>query len=191
MLLGRLHSHVLVHPRQLLDPRIKEHKIVQQLNKPLLVAHLQQILIQLEARVIFLILLPLEVILFRRPNGAVLESLTVIPRKEILHRAVEPLIEFLGLVGNILAHAITNRHATVLELNHTHRNAIEVKHHVGPALVVALEGHLLGHGKVVCLRLLPVNELNRLGILTRTRLYRHPVTQQAVDCPVVVIQTTI
>jgi hypothetical protein len=59
---------------QLLHTAIEQHEIVQQLDEALLVANLQQILVELEATVVLLIFLPLEEIVFGGANRAVLKA---------------------------------------------------------------------------------------------------------------------
>ena len=48
-LLRRLDAEILVHARQFLDAAIEEHEVVHQLDEPVLAAHFQEILVELEA----------------------------------------------------------------------------------------------------------------------------------------------
>ena len=66
MRLRRLDAEILVHARQLFHAAIEQHKVVHQLDQPLLVAHLEQVFIQLEAAVVRLVFFPFqEILLFR------------------------------------------------------------------------------------------------------------------------------
>ena len=58
MLLRRLDAEILMHARQLLHAAVEQHEVVHQLDEPVLAAHLEQILVELEAAVVRLVLLP-------------------------------------------------------------------------------------------------------------------------------------
>ena len=100
-------------------------------------AHLEQILVQLEAAVVRLVLLPLQEILLRRADGAVLQPLGVVAGEDELHGAEEPLVELRLLVGEVLADAVADGDAAVLQLQHADGDAVHIEHDVGPPLVVA------------------------------------------------------
>ena len=117
VLLRGLDAEVLVHARQLLHAAVEEHEVVHQFDQPVLVAHLEQILVQLEAAVVLLVFLPLQEILFRRADGAVLQALGVVAGEDELHRAEEPGVELRLLVGQVLADAVANADAAVLQLD--------------------------------------------------------------------------
>ena len=106
MRLRRLDAEILVYAKQLLYAAIEQHKIMHQLDQPLLVAHLEQVFVQLEAAVIRIVLFPFQEILFFRLDSAVLQPLGIIAGKNELHRAEEPLVELRLLVGDVLADAI-------------------------------------------------------------------------------------
>src|SRR5207249_8805067 len=59
MLLCGLDAEVLVHTRQLLHATVEQHKVVHQLDEATFLAQLEQILVELEAAVFLLVLLPL------------------------------------------------------------------------------------------------------------------------------------
>ena len=187
MFLRGLDAKILVYARQLFHATIEQHKVVHQLNQPLLIAHLEQVFIQLVAAVVRLVLFPLQKIFFLCLDRAVLHPLGIITRKDKLYRAEKPLVEFRLLVGNVLADAITYRNAAVLQLQHTHSDAVNVKHQVRSPFVVAVQGHLLGNGKIILRRAVPVNQLDRIGVLACYGLHRHTVAQQAINFLVVVV----
>ena len=64
MRLRGLDAEILVHTRQLLYAAVEQHEVVHQLDQPRLVAHLEQVLVQLEAAVVRLVLFPFQEILF-------------------------------------------------------------------------------------------------------------------------------
>ena len=115
-------------------------------------AHLEQVLVELEAAVVRLVFLPLQEILLRRADRAVLQALGVVAGEDELHRAEEPLVEHRLLVGQALPDAVADGDAAVLQLQHADGDAVDIQHEVGPPLVVALERHFLGDGEVVLLR---------------------------------------
>ena len=67
-------------------------------------------------------------------------------------------------------------------------DAVEVEHDVGPALVAALQRHLLGQREVVLLRVLPVDQMHRLVRLAGGDLHRHAVAQQLIGAQVGLIE---
>ena len=155
MLLGGLDAEILVHARQLLHAAVEEHEVVHQLDQPVLAAHLEQILVQLEAAVVLLVFLPLQEILLRRADGAVLQALGVVAGEDELHGAEEPRVELRLLVGKALPDAVADGDAAVLQFEHADGDAVHIQHEVGPPLVVAVQRDFLGDGEVVLLRLAP------------------------------------
>ena len=69
--------------------------------------------------------------------------------------------------------------------------AVEVQHDVGPPLMVALDRDLFHNHEVVLLRIVPVDEMNRLGDLSRVDLDGHAVTQQVVDGLIVAVERAV
>ena len=120
-----------------------------------------------------------------------MQPLGVVAREDELHRAEEPGVELRLLVRKVLPDAVADGDAAVLQLDHADGDAVDVKHEVGPPLVVAAQRHLLRDGEVVLLRLLPVDELDGLGDLAGLDLHRHAVAQQAVDLLVVVVEAAV
>ena len=66
----------------------------------------------------------------------------IVAGEDELHRAEEPGVEFRLLVGEVLADAVADGDAAVLQLQHADGDAVDVEHEVGPALVVALAASL-------------------------------------------------
>jgi len=89
---------ILLDAGQILGSAVEQHKIVDQLDQPVLATHLQQIFVQFEATVVFLIFLPPEKVLLRREDGAVLKSLRVIALEDELHGREKRSIELRLLV---------------------------------------------------------------------------------------------
>lgn len=125
-LLRRLDAEILVYAWQLLHAAIEQHEVVHQLDQPLLVAHLEQVFIQLETTVVRLVFFPFQEIFFLGLDRAVLQPFGIVARKDELHRTEKPLVEFRLLVGNILADTVADGDATVLQLDHTHRDAVDI-----------------------------------------------------------------
>ena len=120
-LLRRLDAEILMHPRELLHAAVEEHEVVHQLDEPLLAAHLEQILVELEAGVVRLVLLPLEEILLRRSDRAVAQALGIVAGEDDLHRGEEPLVELPLLVGEQLPDAVADGDVAVLEFDDRRR----------------------------------------------------------------------
>ena len=100
----------------------------------------------------------------------------------------EALVEYLLLVGDELAHAIRNLNRTALQFDDADGDAVQVKDDVGAPLVAAAQGHFLGQGKVVVLRVLPIHQMHRFVRLAGGDLHRHAVAQQLVGAQVGLIQ---
>ena len=96
--LRRLDPDILVNPRQLLDAAVEQHEVVQQLEQPILGAHLEQVFVELESGVVGLVFLPLQEVLLLGLDGAVLQTLGVVAGKHQLHGGEEPLVELLLLI---------------------------------------------------------------------------------------------
>ena len=101
-------------------------------------------------------------------------------------------MNILLLVVEILADALGHRDGGALQLQHAERDAVDVEHdvralRVGPG-VGAGDGHLLGDGEVVLLRVLPVDQPDGLRVLADVGLHLHAVAQQVVDGPVAVVE---
>src|SRR5262249_13219420 len=173
--LSLLDAKILVHPRELLHATVEEHKIVQQLDEPLLAAHLEQILVELEAGVVRLVFLPLEEIFLFRADGPVAQPLRIIASEDDLHGVEKPLIELGLLIGEQLPDAIANGNAAALKFNHSHCYAVDVEHEVGTAFITASQGDFLRNGEVILLRLFPIDKLDRIGDLAGFDLHRNAV----------------
>ena len=186
--LGLLHREILVHPRQLLRPAVEHHEIVHQLDQPVLAARLQQVLVQLEAAIVLLVLLPLQEVLLRRADRPIPQSLRIVPRENDLHRREKPRVELRLLVRQQLPDAVPDPHPAVLQLDHPHRDPVQVQHQVRPPLLAAPQRHLLRNREVVGLRMLPIHQHDGFGDLPRLHLHRHPIAQQAIDRLVAVVQ---
>ena len=150
---------------------------------------LEQVLVELEAAVVVLVLLPLEKELFLRADGTVLEALGVVAGKNELHCAEKPVVELRLLIGEALADAVADTHAAVLQLKNADGDAIHIQHDVGPALVVPLERHFLGNGEIVPLGLSPVDEMDGFRRCAHLGLHGYAVTQQVVDSLVVTVES--
>ena len=185
--LRRLHADELVRARNLLVAGVEDDEVADQVEQPRLVAHLRQRPVEQGAggtgapsgsgrR------LPFDEELFARRRGAVAQPLRVAAREQQLHGGEERLVEDLFLVGDELAHAVGDLDRAALEFDHRDGDAVEVEHDVRPALVAALERHLLGEREVVLLRVLPVHQMHRLVRLPGGDLHRRRRSAAAGRC---------
>ncbi len=108
MRLRGLDAEILVRARQLLHAAVEQHEVVHQLDQPVLAAHLEQVLVQLEAAVVRFVFLPLQEVLLRRADGAVPQPLGVVAGEDELHGGEEPLVELRLLVREALADAVAD-----------------------------------------------------------------------------------
>ena len=131
---------------------------------------------------------PLDEKLFRRADRAVAQPLGVTAGEQELHRAEKPLVEDLLLVGLELAHPVGHLHRAALEFQHRDGQAVQVEDDVRPPLQVAAQGHLLGQGEVVCLRMVPVDQVHGLVRPAHGHLHRYAVAQQVVGAQVGLVQ---
>src|SRR6267378_2743581 len=74
------------------------------------------------------VFLPPQVILLLRAEGAILQSFGIIARENELNGAEKGRVEFRLLVGNILADAVTDRDAAVLQFQHPDGDAVHIHH---------------------------------------------------------------
>ena len=74
------------------------------------------------------------------------------------------------------------------ELDDADGDAVQVKDDVGTPLVAAAQGHFLGQGEVVVLRVLPIHQMHLFVRLSGGNLHRHAVAQQLVGAQVGLIE---
>ena len=77
------------------------------------------------------------------------------------------------------------------QLHYPNGDTVDVEHQVWATVKVAVQGGFLGDGAIVVLRLIPVNEMDRLRDLARFALHRNAVAQQFVHFLVVVIKAAV
>src|SRR5713101_2716494 len=109
MRLRGLDAEILVSARQLLPSAVEDHEVVHQFDQPVLAAHLQEVLVQLEAAVVALVLLPLQEVLLLRIDGAIPHPLGVVAGENELDRAEERGMEHRLLVREALANPVADR----------------------------------------------------------------------------------
>ena len=85
MLLRCLYTKILVHTRQLLHAGIEEQEIVHKFNESLLFADFEEVLVQFEPAIVRFVFLPIEKILLRCADCAVLQTFGVIASENDLH----------------------------------------------------------------------------------------------------------
>ena len=135
-----------------------------------------------------LVVLPGQIPLLGRLDGAVAQPLGVAARHDELHGRVERLDELFLLVVEILADALGDRDGGALEFQHADRDAVQVEHDIRALAVLAADRDLFSKSEVVDLRVGPVDEVDRLGQLAHVRLDLDPVAQQPVHRLVGVVE---
>jgi hypothetical protein len=98
--------------------------------------------------------------LLARRHRAVAKALGIAAREQQLRRREEWKVEDLLLVGDELANAVGDLNRGAFEFDHRHGDAVQVKDDIGPALIAAVERHLLGERAIVSLRVLPVDQMH-------------------------------
>ena len=194
--LGGTDAEILVMAAGFLGARIKHDKVVDQLQKARLTAQLRQMLVQqIGTRQIDMVgmdwigwLFPLQIVFLVSFNGAVAHALSIVARHHQLHGGEEVTDKILLLVIQVLVDTFRDRDGRAFELNHAKGNAVDIEHQIRSFLMLALDRHLFGNGKVVGLRISPVNKPDSLVLLTCTHFFFHAITQQAIDLLVGVIE---
>ena len=187
-------AEVLIVPAELLHSAVEYDVIVDQLQKTRLVAQLKQMPIQqiVGNGAVRVFLFPGEVVLLAGLDGAVAQALAIVTSHHVLHGGEERLDKFSLLVIQVLPDTLVHRHFGTLQLQHAQRNTIHIEHDIralGVGLSIsALDGDFLGNREVVALRMLPVDQPHRLGVLTHLGLDLHSIAQQFVHRLVTVIQ---
>ena len=184
------HTEILIMPAQLLDAGVENDEIVDQLQKAGLGADPRERLVELVLA--GALLLPGQVILFRRLDGAVAQSFGVVAGHDPLHGREEVPDEDLLLVVEVLPDALGHRHGGALDLQHAERDAVDVEHDIR-ALAECLRigrrnGDFLGDGEVIVLRVLPVDKPDGLCVLAHAGLHLHAVAQQFIDGAIAVVE---
>ena len=118
----------------------------------------------------------------------VAQPLDVVAGHHQLDRREERADELRLLVADRLPDALRHRDLGALQLQRHERDAVDVQHDVRPLGVLAQHRDFLGHREVVGLGVVPVDQPDRLVLLTDARLDLHAVAQQAVDVPVGLVQ---
>ena len=126
-----------MHARQLLYAAVEQHEVVHQLEQALLAHILSRYLSSLKRVLSCSSSFHVRKYFSSVPIGAVLQAFGVVAREDELHGGEERLVELRLLVGEVLADAVANRHAAVLQLHHADGDAVDVEHDIGPTLVVA------------------------------------------------------
>ena len=194
--LGGTDAEILVMAAGFLGARIKHDKVVDQLQKARLTAQLCQMLVQqIGTRQIDMVgmdwigwLFPLQIVFLVGFDSAVAHPLGVVARHHQLHGGEEVTDKILLLVIQVLVDTFRDRDGRALELNDAKGNAVDIEHQIRPFLMLAFDRHLFGNGKVVGLRIGPVNKPDSLVLLARPDFFLHAITQQAIDLLVGIIE---
>ena len=188
--LGRLHARKLMRARHLLDAVVENDEVADQIEEPGLLAHLGEGPVHQctggERGSVGRF--PLYKKLLPRGHRAVAQSLGITARENELHGGKETFVENLLLVGDELPHTIGDFDRAALQLDHADRDAVQVKDEIWPPFVAAAQGHFLGEGEVVVLRVRPIHQMHLLVRLSDGDLHRDSVAQQLVGAQVGLIK---
>jgi hypothetical protein len=110
------------------------HEVAHEFDESILATHLEQVLVELEACVVVLVLLPLQEILLFGLDASVTETFGVVAGKDDLHGSEEPLVELFLLVGERLANPVGNGTVTVLQLNHSDGDTVDINDEIRSTL---------------------------------------------------------
>src|SRR5262249_7442757 len=160
----------------LLLASVEDNEVADQVEQPSLVAQLDEWPVEERAgsgcRAGWGLVLPFHEELLGCARSAVTKPLRIAARQQKLHGAEEALIEDLLLIGNELAHPITDLDRAPLELDDCDRDAVEVEDNVGSPRVATFQRHFLSQREVVPVRVLPIDQVNVVGWLPGTNLHR-------------------
>ena len=175
-LLRGLDAEVLVWSAGLLDPGVEDHEVVHDLQQPVLGCQQRERLVErpldtgefridLSAggRVDVRDKPPVEPVLLRCIDDGVGEALDVVTSHDELHGRKERADELGLLVADGLADALGHCDARALQLQRHQGDAVDVQDDIRTLGVLAEHRHFLGHGEVVGLRVLPVDQPDCLG----------------------------
>ena len=183
-------AEVLVVAAGFLHTGVEHHEVVDDFKQPIPAAKLAEFAQQLVpagfgTRLGFL---PSQPVLFRGFDEAVAQAFGLVARHQQLQRGEEGLDEFRFLVVEVLADAFSRGDGRALQFNHAEGDAVDIEHHIGAFVVHARYGDFLGDGEVVVLRIFPIDQPDRLGLLAGCRRRFHAIAEQAVDFAVGVVE---
>lgn len=89
------------------------------------------------------------------------------------------------------ADAFANVFAAVFEFEEGDRNPVHVQHNIGAFFVFALDGDFLGDRKVVLWGILPVDELDGLGVFAGAGFDLDAVAEEFINFFVVVVEASV
>lgn len=133
-------------------------------------------------------LLPVQVVLFLRLDHSVPQTFGIVAGHHQLDRGEERADEVLLLVVQVLPDALGHRDRRPLEFQHTQGDAVDLQSQVRPFVMHAGHGDFFGDGRVVVFRVFPVDQPDRLFLLTGLRPDLHAVPQQSIDFAIRVVQ---
>src|SRR5690348_3483233 len=186
--LRSLHGEELVRPRDFFLTGVEDYKIANQIEQPLLAAHLRKRAVEQRTgsrrRGSRPLVLPLHEELFRRAGRSVAQPLRVAAGEDKLHGAKERLVEDLFLICDELPDAVSDLHRAAFQLDYADRESVEIEHDVWPSFVATFQSHFFGEREVVLVQVLPIDEVHRLVGLARGGLHLYPVTQELIGTKV-------
>ncbi len=95
------------------------------------------------------------------------------------------------LVRKALSDPIADRDAAILQLDDTDGNAVEVDDQVGASLAVPIDCDLFGDGEIIFRGVIPLNQVDRRGDLSRFGFDGDAITEQVIDGVVVFVERSV
>src|SRR5690625_3155679 len=188
MLLRRFYSEILIWAADFLCPSIKENETVDDLQQPLFIANLSQVSVQQVVKLLIGLLFPLQVVLLRRIGGTVSQTGRIITSYHQLHGIEERFDEVIRLIVQVLPDPFTEGDFGSLQFDHTDGYAIDIEDQIRALIVYSPDGYLLSNGKVVVVRILPIDQLYGLIVITYLLANRGAITEHPVDLLVAIIE---
>src|SRR5436309_2987929 len=101
----------------------------------------------------------------------------------------EGLNKLILLVADVLADAFRDGDDAPLEFHYANSDPVHIEHNIRALGTVAPYRHFFGHGKVVALRTLPINEPYGLVVFPELLPYLHAIAKQPIHCFVEIVET--
>ena len=208
---SRLNGTILIGTGHLLDTAVKNDAIVQEFDELIRFKNLQQTPVKFIGEIFLPVigvrhrelysvgritlssgLLPMEIELRRREGCAIIDTLAFAAGHQQLCRG-EKLrnLPFL-LVSPVLVDTILYAYRGFLQFYDSHGNAIDIDHHVWPAVLFAkrllADGHLLGNVEIVIAGIFPIDKPCLLVRKTCALADRNWIAQGIVNRLVAVVE---
>lgn len=181
VLLGGMDAEVLVVAAGLFGARIEDGEVVDEFEEAGFVTEQAEVFVEGAIAGGGGGFFPLQVILFWGFDGAVAQSLGIVPGHQELQGGEEGTDEGFLLIIEVLADAFPDGDAGAFEFQDTEGDAVNVNNKIGAFFVFAFDGDFFGEGKVIIFRIFPVNQPNGLVMLACAFFIFYAVAQQSIN----------